>query len=162
MPPAPAAGVSPELTPLSGTSTAGHVVRASSPVSERAGTRQDGGWRHSSRSYSSARGSDKQHRISTEGEMRCQDRAPFTTLKALATHSSKDALKCPVGNSTGCSPPPSRAVTASLPDLRTASAANRRECDSNGIADGAVSDQVVAGQDGHRPPSSKAYVFDST
>ena len=65
----------------------------------------------------------------------------------MTTH-SKDALKCPVGNSTGCPPPPSRAVTASLSDLRTASAANRRECDSNGIADGAVSDQVVVGQAG--------------
>ena len=97
--------------------------------------------------------------------MRNPERAPFTTVKALTTHSPKDALRSPVGTSTGCSPPRSRAVSASLPGVRKeappASADNRRECDSSGFASGAVPDHAVVGL-GHRPPSSKTYVFDST
>lgn len=93
---APTTDASPELTPLCGTADNGHTSRASSSFGSRTADRRDGNWRHSSHSDSSARGSDNPHRHSTVGEMRSHEKAPFTPVKVLTAHASKDASKCPV------------------------------------------------------------------
>jgi len=150
--------------PLAATNS-GQAGWTPSPLTNRPDHRRNGNWSNSSKSDSSTRGSDKPHRNSTVGEMRSQQRAPFTPVKVLTAHSPKDALKSPVGTPTGCSPPPSRAVDPPLPDMRTetqqADASNRRECDRRGQPHGAARGQVTADHR-HRPPSVKAHVFDDT